>query len=98
QVQWPLEGFEEHLQRVRRNVQLQRQLGNGLAIHQRQWQLLLQARLCCRQWCAGSRGLAVHLFTHAAESWKGLGSPQPTRSTSGSPSARLTTVEASRPP
>ncbi|MCY1408424.1 hypothetical protein D9M71_237440 [compost metagenome] len=92
QVERAFERFEEHFQRIGRDVQVQRHFGERLAIHQCERKLLLDVSL-------GIIGLTVvdNLTTHASTR-NGVGSPQPTRMTSGSSSARLITVDASTPP
>ncbi|MCY1408423.1 hypothetical protein D9M71_237430 [compost metagenome] len=92
QVQRPFKRFQEYLQRVRRDVQVQRHFGERLTVHKRERKLLLRIGL-------GIHGLAVfsNLRAHASTR-NGVGSPQPTRMTSGSSSARLITVDASTPP
>ncbi|MCY1240081.1 hypothetical protein D9M72_529100 [compost metagenome] len=62
QVERALEGFEEDLQRIRRDIEILRQLGHRLAVDQGERQLLLGARLGIRRlgWrCFVHRGLSI---------------------------------------
>ena len=59
QIERALEGLEEHLERLRRDVQVARQLGDGLALHHRERHFGLRAGMRA---CAGAAAGGVGVF------------------------------------